>query len=228
MSVIGVASSTPDAKAKKRQSSEESKEVIDRKTDSSVKDKGKSVKKSPAKTSKLTDNKLEQLDQEWSERFSRLEAMLLSKTFTQLELVFQSVVVPPPKPPPAGAVDYNQPLFQPQNDQPTASQQKPTSLPATIHQQPAHQPETDNWPCSIDQHLQLTNPLATTLSSLLTSLSLTTDLLLPALTGHRLANQRLTISSHLTSVRLITFLVLHLLTSNRPMKQPSHRPKTDI
>ena len=137
-------SSTPDTKARKRQSSEESnRSTKDRKSDSLVKHKGKSGKNSPAKASKITTyNKLEQLDQKWSERFSRLEAMLLSMNFTQSEPVFQSVVVSPTKSPPAGAVDNNQPFFQPHNDQPTTNQQKLTSLPATFHQQPAHQPET--------------------------------------------------------------------------------------
>ena len=100
------------------------------------------MNKSPAKTTKLTtDNKLEQLDQKWSERFSRLEAMLLSKTLNQSEPVFQSVVVPPAKPPPAGVVDNNQPFLKPQTDQPTTSQQEPTNSLATVHQQPAHRPQ---------------------------------------------------------------------------------------
>ena len=44
-----------------------------------MEEKGKYVKKSKAKFVKpSTDSKLEQLDQKWSERFSRLEAMLLS------------------------------------------------------------------------------------------------------------------------------------------------------
>ena len=112
VSVLGVAkdrqdlnsedvSSTPVAKAKKNMISEElsSKNVKDRKTQrmpESIKYKSKSVKKhmSPAKVSKpSTDSKLEAIDQKWSERFSRLEAMLLSKTFNQPEPVFQSVIV---------------------------------------------------------------------------------------------------------------------------------------
>ena len=57
----------------------------DRNTES-TKDTGKAVKKhgSPVKLSKpLTVSKLEAMDQKWSERFSRLEAMLLSKSFNQ-------------------------------------------------------------------------------------------------------------------------------------------------
>ena len=155
-------SSTP-SKAEKGQSSEESKRSTkDRKSDSAGKDKGKSVKKSPSKASKLTtDNKLEQLNQKWSERCSRLETMLLSKTLSQPEPVFSSVAVSPAQTPPVGAVDNNQPFFQPQNNQPTTNQQKPTNSLATDQQQPAHRPKTDNRPRSTDQHLQLTNPPAT-------------------------------------------------------------------
>ena len=76
------------------------------------------MKKSPAKSNRATtDSKLQLLDQKWSERFSRLEAMPLSKNFNQQEPTFQPLVVSPTKPPPAGAVDNNQPFFKPQNDQ---------------------------------------------------------------------------------------------------------------
>ena len=57
--------------------------------------KGKSSKKrhsSPAQSSTVsTDNKLEAMDLKWSERFSRLEAMLLSKSISQPAPAFQSV-----------------------------------------------------------------------------------------------------------------------------------------
>ena len=81
------------------------------------KNKGKAVKKhasAPRVAKPSTDSKLEALDQKWSERFSRLEAMLLFKSFIQPEPVFQPVVVSPAKPPPASAVDNTQPFFEPQ------------------------------------------------------------------------------------------------------------------
>ena len=77
VTVIGVvkdvqqtSNSTPDMKNRKHQSSEEStKSSKETKAGSSV---GKgSLKKSLSNTAKFTtDNKLEQLDQKWSERFS--------------------------------------------------------------------------------------------------------------------------------------------------------------
>ena len=69
----------------------------------------------PAKVAKpSTDRKLETVDQKWSEHFGTWEAMLLSKSFNQPELVIQPVVVSPTKPPPAGGVDNSQPFFEPQ------------------------------------------------------------------------------------------------------------------
>ena len=86
------ASSTPGVKAKKTQSSEESnsRNAKDKKTET-TKEKGKASKKhgSPVNVAKpSTDCKLEQLDQKWLKRFSRLEAVLLSKVFTQPDPVF--------------------------------------------------------------------------------------------------------------------------------------------
>ena len=111
---------------------------------------------SPAKASKTTtDSKLEAMDLKWSERFSRLEAMLLSKTFSQPEPSFQPMKITPVKPPPAGAVDNTEPFFalvkatdrptslQPapaplaSTDRPSSTEQAPTD-PATKNQQPLH------------------------------------------------------------------------------------------
>ena len=53
------------------------------------------------------------MDLRWSERFSRLEAMLLAKSINQPEPSFQPVKITPVKPPPAGAVDNTEPFFAP-------------------------------------------------------------------------------------------------------------------
>ena len=79
-----------------------------------VKDKAKKRHSSPAKYTKgSTDNKLEAMDLKWSERFSRLLSMLLSKTLSQPEPSFQPVKVTPVKPPPAGATEKVEPVFAP-------------------------------------------------------------------------------------------------------------------
>ena len=79
------------AKTKKNaESLEEASNVSNMKTkkikspaSSVAKDKPKKCQSSPAKSSKGTTNsKLEAMDLKWSERFSRLAAMLLSKTIS--------------------------------------------------------------------------------------------------------------------------------------------------
>ena len=94
--------------------------------------KGKSSKKrhsSPTKSSAMsTDKKLEAMDLKWSERFSRLEAMLLSKAISQTTPAFQSVKVTPVKPPPAGAFDTSEPFFAPTRSTDLPSTAQPASL----------------------------------------------------------------------------------------------------
>ena len=58
---------------------------------------------------------------------------MLSKTFNQPDPVFHSEVGPTAKPPPAGAVDNNQPFFKPQTDQLSTNQQEPTNSLVTVH-----------------------------------------------------------------------------------------------
>ena len=113
------ASSTPGTKVK--ESKEESS------SSNAPKEKGKSRKQARV-TKPSTDSKLEKLDQKWSDRFNRLEAMLLSTAFQQPEPVFQPVVVSPAKPPPVCAVDNIQPFFQPQTDHRSTATDQPTGL----------------------------------------------------------------------------------------------------
>ena len=92
--------------------------------------KEKSTKKrhsSPVKsTTASTESKLEAMDSKWSERFSRLEAMLLSKSLSQPAPTFQLVKVTPVKPPPVGVLDNTEPFFAPARftDQLASSQQQ--------------------------------------------------------------------------------------------------------
>ena len=89
-----------------------------------AKDKAKKGHSSPAKSTKRsTDSRLEAMDLKWSERFSRLEAMLLSKTLSQLEPSFQPVKMTPVKPPPASATEKVEPFFAPSHpdNRPSAS-----------------------------------------------------------------------------------------------------------
>ena len=67
-----------------------------------TKDKLKKKHSTPVKKS-TTDAKLEAMEQRWSERFSRLELLFLSKSMEKSDPTFQTVKMPA-KSPPAGAV----------------------------------------------------------------------------------------------------------------------------
>ena len=100
-----------------------------------VKDKAKKRHSSLAKSTKgSTDSKLEAMDLKWSERFSRLEAMLLSKALSQPEPSFQLVKVTPVKPPPAGATHKVEPFFAPSQpvNRPSSSQKPSTDRPQHV------------------------------------------------------------------------------------------------
>ena len=156
MSVIGVstdgdksseeASSTPVV-AKTKKNAESLAEVsnvsnvkakkVKSPASSLTKDKPKKHHSSPAKSTKgTTDNRLEAMDLKWSEIFSRLEAMLLSKTLSQPEPSFQPVKATPVKPPPAGATEKVEPFFAASHpvNRPSASQKNPTDRPQHVDQ----------------------------------------------------------------------------------------------
>ena len=73
---------------------------------------GEKAKKKPKKSS--TDATLEAMDHKWSERFSRLEAFLLSKSLEKPspELTFQTVKMPV-RTQPASAVKVTEPFLAP-------------------------------------------------------------------------------------------------------------------
>ena len=113
------------------------------------KDKGKKKHFTPVKSTKLlTDSKLEDLNQKWSEHFSRLEVFLISKSLEKpsQEPTFQTVKMPV-KRPPASAVKSTKPflaLTQPA-DQPLPADQDQHGDPPqpAQHHQSTNQPSTN-------------------------------------------------------------------------------------
>ena len=82
--------------------------------------KEKSKKKHSTPSKKVsTDEKLEAMDQRWSERFSRLEAFFVSKSLEGSHPTFQTIKMPT-KTPPAGAVKGSEPFLQSQASDHTA------------------------------------------------------------------------------------------------------------
>ena len=63
------------------------------------------------------DSKIDQLDQKWSERFNRLEALLLAKSLEQPEPTFSTVKVTPTHSPPHSSVVSSKPFIKPSTDQ---------------------------------------------------------------------------------------------------------------
>ena len=112
-----------------------------------------------------TDAKLEAVDQRWSERFSCLEALFLSKSMEKSDSTFQTVKMPA-KSPPAGAVKGSEPFILPKPadqpvDQPVdrpmmatnqAHVEAPHDQPSTVvSHQPADEPSTDQTPVASSQ-----------------------------------------------------------------------------
>ena len=72
---------------------------------------GKSPSIKPHRSS--ADARTDELDQKWSDRFNRLEAVLLSKTLDRPEPTFITVRMTPTHSPPVGAVRSTKPFIQP-------------------------------------------------------------------------------------------------------------------
>ena len=84
-----------------------------KKTNPSEKVKASSSKSSKAHRSS-PDTRIEELDQKWSERFNRLEALLLAKSLDRQEPTFTSVKVTPAHSPSAESAISTKPFIRPQ------------------------------------------------------------------------------------------------------------------
>ena len=100
--------------------------------------KAKKEKASTSKTVKSTassstvDSKIAQLDEKWSDRFNRLEAILLARS---IEPTFSSAVkVTPTHSPPASAVHTTEPFIKPVQPVPANSEFTGTGFSAEKHQ----------------------------------------------------------------------------------------------
>ena len=103
-------SSSSDKKKKDKKSSTSDKP----KAHKSSEKPSKSVDSKPSRSS--ADARIDELDQKWSDRFNRLEALLLSRTLDKPEHTFQAPKVTPTHPPPVGAVKSSEPFIQPTTD----------------------------------------------------------------------------------------------------------------
>ena len=69
----------------------------------------KSVETRPPRSS--ADDRIDELDRKWADRFNRLEALLLAKSLDQPEPTFQAPKVAPSHPPPVGAIKSSAPFI---------------------------------------------------------------------------------------------------------------------
>ena len=79
----------------------------------------KSVEPKPPRSS--ADDRIDELDKKWADRFNRLEALLLTRSLDQPEPTFQAPKDAPTHPPPLGAVKSSTPFLRPSTDQPASS-----------------------------------------------------------------------------------------------------------
>ena len=109
-----------------------------------VEDKKKSVKSKPSASASRpaavsTDQRFDELDQKWSDRFNRLEALLLARTLDQpqQEPTFGTVKVVPAHSPPASVI-RSEPFIRPSDqpasqaaDRPSGSTDRPSASTTT-------------------------------------------------------------------------------------------------
>ena len=74
---------------------------------------GKSSKSPPQAPKSSADSRIDELDLKWSERFNRLEALLIGKTLDRQEPTFAPVKVTPTHIPPVGVVRSSDPFIRP-------------------------------------------------------------------------------------------------------------------
>ena len=94
----------------------------------------------PTASSSMVDTKIGQLDEKWSDRFNRMEALLLART---IEPSFQpNVKVTPTHPPPASAAQSIEPFIKPVQPVPTSTEFPGSGFSAVKHQ-PTSQTENN-------------------------------------------------------------------------------------
>ena len=145
-----------------------------------------------------SDTRIDELDLKWSERFNRLEALLLAKSLDKPEPTFASVKVTPTHSPPVGVVKSSEPSF----DLLTGLNLQICQVPTTLHRDSL-----------------LTSRL---LSHLRNRLQICLVLHRLPVRANRPANcQRISLSPANQQTCLVP---AHLLISRSPASRPQHRP----
>ena len=112
----------------------------------------KSKSTDPKPSTSSADDRINELDKKWTDRFNRLEPLLLAKFIDQPEPTFQAPKVTPTHPPPVGAVKSSAPFLRPSTDQPTKS-----DLSGTGHSTPQGQATSKSPQTSKHKHSAYTD-----------------------------------------------------------------------
>ena len=80
----------------------------------------KSSKSPPQAHKSSADSRIDELDLKWSERFNRLEALLIAKTLDRQEPTFAPIKVTPTHTPPVGVVRSSDPFIRPTDKLPAS------------------------------------------------------------------------------------------------------------
>ena len=115
--------------AEKKQKKMEKEKATTSKAKSSTDKPAKPVSDSSRSARASTDSKIAELNQKWSHRFNRIEALLMARTLDR-EPTFQTVKVAPTHSPPAGMVRSPDPCIKPA-DRPSTWSTPSSDLPGT-------------------------------------------------------------------------------------------------
>ena len=118
---------------------------------------GKSKSADPKPSKSSADDRIDELDKKWADRFNRLEALLLAKSIEQPEPTFQAPKVAPTHPPPVGAVKSSAPFIRPPSDQPTKSDLSGTGYSTPQGQVTSKSPQPSKQKCSSSTDLSGTD-----------------------------------------------------------------------
>ena len=129
------------------QPAEKKKKTEDKKaTSSKLVKPDKPVKSTSNRPSSSTDSRFDELDQKWSDRFNRLEALLMARTLDRpQEHTFSTVKVAPTHSPPANVVrtePFLKPADQPAATDPPPSKHRSTDKSGSDLPQVSHRPAT--------------------------------------------------------------------------------------
>ena len=132
VTVVGAVEGQGIVKSPGSSSDKKNKNTDKPKAQTSKESKADKPSKSLKPTKSSQDSRFDQLDQKWSERFNRLEALLLAKSLEQQGLAFTTVKVTPTHSPPKTVVS-SKPFIRPQ---PTTTTDRPpvssTDLPGSV------------------------------------------------------------------------------------------------